>query len=128
MTLEKIRREVEYATGVNVCGTDSRKREIVEAKALFAELCRRFTKITYVGIGSFMNGMNHTSIMYYDKVEYYARFSNYTYKSERIALIQKITDIVQEVNDVPSIENEIFDLELRISYLMRRKRELENNA
>jgi len=127
MTLEKIRREVEYATGVNVKETSSRQRKVVEAKALFTELCDRFTNTSFTYLGAFLK-MNHSSLFHYKKNDYFANYSTYSYKSERIGLIQKIKNIVQEVNDVPSIENEIFDLELRISYLMRRKREIENNA
>ena len=127
MTLEKIRREVEYATGVNVKETSSRKRKVVEAKALFTELCDRFTNKHFLNIATFM-GMDRSSLFNYRKKDYFANYSDYAYKSERLGLIQKIKNVVQEVNDVPTIESEIIDLELRISYLMRRKREIENHA
>lgn len=92
MSLKIIKEVVEQHFKIDIT-TQTRKREIVEARALYFYLARRYTRVSLSSIGKSM-GRDHSTVLYFTrKVPDWIRF-DYEIKKDYEQINERILDII----------------------------------
>ena len=98
MTIEQIREVIEEELKFDI-STRDRRQFFIEARALYYEMCLRFTSYSLTDIGKSI-GYDHSTVIHQRKQNFCRDYPDYTYRKQRILIINSLNAIA--LNDSPS--------------------------